>query len=516
MLKSYDVCIVGAGIAGSLLAERLARGGAKVALIEAGSRFSLTDRLTNLQRSWITGTPLWPWEMRGRDDYVDNSKDALGYEYPLNQLRVKGVGGSTLHWGGLAQRFRESDFETYTRYGYAADWPITYTELEPYYVQAEHEIGVSGEQNPDDPPRSAPLPMPAFPPSYIGKLWIPVLERQGVVANFTSEARNSIPYRGRSQCVAYAMCRTCPSGARYSADFHADLAIRTGHCDLFERTVARLLEVDRAGHVKSLQVTDIDGRSREIQARFFVVAAHAIESARLLQLSGIDRYLDSIGRYLMEHWYLGFGGMQEHQLYPGRIGFDTLESVHFYDGKERFRRGAIKLEFGSGHNEPIAEAMQQGLAGRQVQKLDCEQFGYRLSLGAEVEHAPNPESRVTLHTQKKDMFGDPVPVIRFVLSEFDRATHDSAARIVQDLLTAKGVKDIRPGQQFGPGGHHMGTCRMGNDPATSVTDRNAAVHGFDNLFCAGSSLFTTGGARQPTLTIAALSLRLAEHLSTLG
>lgn len=516
MLKKYDVCIIGAGIAGSILAERLARNGAQVALIEAGNRFSLADRLTNLQRNQILGTPQWPWVLTKRDEYEDRSKDSLGYDYPLNELRVKAVGGSTLHWGGLAQRLRESDFETRNRYGYGADWPLSYAELEPYYVDAEREIGVSGAQNPDDPPRSKPLPMPAFPPSHAAGLWLPVLAQRGIAPNWTSEARNSIAYRDRSRCVAYASCNVCPSGARYSADFHAELAVRTGRCDLFQETVGRILECDQPGHVRTLHASRLDGSDEGITARYFVVASHAIESARLLLLSGFGRYLDAIGRNLMEHWYLGIAGYQADQLYPGRIGFDTLESVHYYDGNDRKSRGAIKLEFGANHQEPLREALRKGIRRSEIPDYDCKHFGYRLSIGAETEHVPNPDSRVTLHAHKTDMFGDPIPVVKFALGELDYNTHEIAQNILTDLLEARGAREISILQKLGPGGHHLGTCRMGVDPEHSVTDRNAAVHGFDNLFCAGGSLFSSGGARQPTLTIAALSLRLAEHLSTRG
>ena len=510
--RTYDVCILGAGIAGGLVAHELARHGRKVLIVEAGSHFDFNRRLEQLRRHEILGDPLWPWTQDGRDEFVDSSSDELGYSYSLNQLRVKAVGGSTLHWGGLAQRLRESDFRSHTTYGYGMDWPIQYAEIEPYYCRAEWEIGVSGVQNPDDPPRSKPFPMPAFPHGYYQRLWFPAAERLGMRLSAVSHARNSKPYAGRSQCVAYAICRLCPSGARYSADRHIHLAEVTGNCDLLTETVARRIETDSNGRVTRVHVSGLDGREFDVKADNYVVACHAIESARLLLLSGVGNDADQVGRNLMEHLYLGMGGFQSEHLYPGRIGFGTLESNHYYDGPERKDLGAIKIEFGNRAYNTLRHGINDGQWGTELAKHDDELFGKWLEVGAETEHRPNPNSRITLDPDITDQFGDPAPHIHFELSEVDRRTHDFAAGILTKLLEARGVKDVTVTQRFGPGAHHMGTCRMSRRPEDGVVDEHCRVHGLKNLYVAGSSVFPTSAARQPTLTIAALSLRLADRI----
>jgi len=512
MLDQYDICIIGAGLSGALLGEASARSGAKVVLLEAGKKWPLKDRMSQLTRNQVLGEPQWPWVEPDRDLYEDTSRVSLGRRYPLNSARVQGVGGSSLHWGGLAQRMRESDFKTYSTYGMAIDWPISYADLEPYYVRAEHEIGVSGRQNPDDPYRSAPLPMDRFPPGYDEKLWEPVLEKMGVSYGYTTQARNSASYRGRSPCIAYSVCNICPSGARYSSDFHVDLAEKTGRCDLLTQTVARRIETDSSGTVTSVQANSPTG-DVEVRAKTYVVAAHAIESARLLLLSGIDRYADHIGHYLMEHWYGGVGGYQRDQLFPRRIGFHGLESNFFYDGAERAERGAFKLEFDVPSPHRVGSELKSGIWGKELRTRDCERFGHWLGLTTEVEHQPHEKSFVGLSDKLTDKYGDPAPHINFYLDQVDRTTFDQSIVAAQKLLEARGVKDTEVTHQYVEAAHHMGTLRMANSNDEGVVDRNCKVFGTSNLYCAGSSTFTTGGARQPSLTIAALALRLADHLA---
>ena len=510
--KPYDLCIMGAGMAGSMLAAVAARRGMRVVVIEAGPRFDFSLRLDQLRRHKVLGEPLWPWKNTGRDTYSDSSKDELGYSYTLNRSRVKAVGGSTLHWGGMAQRLQISDFETASRYGLGQDWPIRYDDLEPYYGWAEREIGVSGEPLRSDPPRSTPYPMPGFPMSYEDAAWVPVAEKLGIDVDPVSHARNKELYKGRSPCIAYSVCNLCPSGARYSAHFHMEEAERSGNCLLLTETVARRIELT-GNRVTSLHATRLDGSEIEIRAKHFAVTAHAVESARLMLLSGLGNQSGQLGRNLMEHWYVAAGGFGKERNFPGRIGFTTLESHSFYDGAERHDRGAIKIEFGSGSRDPLVTHSNDGVWGTPLATMDCNEFGHWIDVGAEIEHQPNPNSRVTLDPEKKDMFGDPAPHIHFSLSDIDHRTHRRAVEIVTTLLEARGLRDIKQTIAYGWAHHHMGTCRMSADPAMGVVDSDCRVHGIDNLYVVGSSVFPTGGARQPTLTIAALALRLADQLT---
>jgi choline dehydrogenase-like flavoprotein len=505
--------VVGGGIAGALVATIATRKGLNVLLIEAGSRFDFNDRLMQIRRKQILREDLWPWENETRDVFVDSSRENIGSRYTLNRSRIKAIGGTTLHWGGKALRLRESDFKTSSLYGLGIDWPISYAELEPWYCLAEWEIGVSGTPNQSDPPRSKPYPMSAFPVGYNESKWIPVANKLGISLDNVSHARNSKAYKGRSQCQAYSVCSACPTGAKYSADVHIQEAENSGRCEILTNTVARRIDVDGSGKVTAVHASSLDGAEYSISASNYVIAAHAIESARLLLLSNVGNHADQVGRHLAEHWYIEGLGLNSDRDYPSRIGFSTLESSHFYDGKDRVERGAINLEFGS-VADPLDDVLDQNIWGQKLADLDCTNFGRRIGLAAELEQQPNPNSRVTLDPNVKDRFGDPAPHIHFAFTDTDRKTQRRAHEIIGTILEARGLTDIKVTDRLIRAHHHIGTCRMSDDPDKGVVDRNCRVYGTNNLYLAGSSVFPTCGATQPTLTIAALALRLADHLTS--
>jgi choline dehydrogenase-like flavoprotein len=513
-LKRYDLVVVGAGVAGALLAAEATRRGRTVALVEAGRRFDFANRLTQLKHYQTFGDPRWPYEHVERDLYTDSSLQSTGSGYPLEHYRLKGVGGSTLHWGGRINRLLPTDFHTASLYGMAADWPISYDELEVYYSRADWELGVSGTHHSSLPPRTRDYPNPGFPSSVDDALWLPVAERLGIAVYPISMAINSRPYAGRASCLAFSACNICPSGARYSADFHVAEAEHTGLCDLFVNTVARRVDVNGSGSVQALHVSSLDKKEREIQGTNYVIAAHTVESARLLLLSNCGNHSDQLGRHFMEHVYLKAGGhLRGRRFYPGRVGYETLESLSYYHGDDRRERGGVKLEF-TFNKDPLDDMDSQSKWGKALAKHDRENFGRWLGINAETELQPNPESRISLDPNVRDLFGDPVPHIHLAFGAVDRRTQLRAAEIVRQLLWEAGVRDISqdPLSAYSYAAHHMGTCRMADNPEAGVVDSNCRVHGISNLYVVGGSVFPSGGAVQPTLTIAALSLRLADHL----
>jgi choline dehydrogenase-like flavoprotein len=515
--KRYDLVIVGAGMAGGLLAAEATRRGRSVALIEAGGRFDFNRRLAQLKRNQ-TFADRWPnewqYEIPGRDRFTDSSRQSVGCDYLLKYHRVKGVGGTTLHWGGRINRLLPSDFRTAALYGMGVDWPVTYEELEPYYSRADWELGVSGTDHPALPPRSRDYPNPGFPFSVDDAVWMPVAQRLGITLHPISFAINSRPYAGRSQCLAFATCQVCPSGARYSADVHVARAEQTGLCDLFTNTVARRIEVNGSGAVQAIHVSSLDKQQREIQGASYVIAAHTIESARLLLLSNCGNHSDQVGRHFMEHIYVHGGGtLPGQRFFPARVGYEVMESLSYYQGDDRRERGGVKLEF-TFNNDPLGAMEDRGLWGKAIAQYDRDNFGRWVGINAETEHQPNPDSRISLDATTRDLFGDPVPHIHLAFGDIDRRTQRRAGEIIRQLLWEAGVRDatVDPLSSFSFASHHLGTCRMSDDPDTGVVDRNCRVHGIDNLFVVGGSVFPTAGALQPTLTIAALSLRLADHL----
>ena len=508
---NYDVCIIGSGVAGALVAASCVREGKRVVILEAGGRFDRARRFEQLEEYLVSGTP-WPYEHGARDRYVDMSPD---FRYELASTRVKAVGGSTLHWGGTSQRLHPADFRTRTLYGYGDDWPISYDDLEPYYVLAEHELGVAGDSSVHAANRSALYPMPAFQDSFSDPVWRHAAARIGATVEKVPYAKNTVPRAGRPQCQSFSTCTICPIGAQYSADVHVAEAEASGLCDVLTNTVARRIEVDARGRATAVHATTLAGDDTVVVATEVVVAAHAIESARLLLLSGVGNANDNVGRNLMEHFYASGQAVVPHEFYPGRIGFETLQSSSYYNGEERRNTGAIKLELGQGV-DPLSSAGAKGLWGKALAEYTDEHFGHLAGVSAETEHRPHRDSRVDLDPGVKDLFGDPVPRLHFRLDEFSHATRARGAAIIARLLEAADGTDIMTTDTPRWAAHHLGTCRMAADAETGVVDRDLKVFGTSNLYVVGSGAFTTGGAVQPTLTIAALALRLGERICGKG
>ena len=509
MLTGHDVdlCVIGAGPAGALIADACAARGIRTLLVEAGPRLDRANRAAQQRRFLTLGESPWP-----RDPARDVFTNASAFSYPLNVNRVRAVGGTTLHWIGMAPRLRESDFRTATTFGLGVDWPLQYADLEPYYVRAERELGVSGVKGPDDPWRSAPYPMEPFPDSYSDSLWRRAADTLGIRLSSMPVAKNNgRAYDGRPTCTTFSTCPICPGGAQYSADWHAFKAERSGHCEILPDTTVRRIEMDAAGRVRLLHATTRDGAPHEIRARAVVVAASAIETARLLLLSRVGS-TELVGRHLMEHWKVAAYGLSAERDYPNRIGFPTLTSYHVYEGKDRGERGAVRMLFPNPGDPLESFARQPGRWGRAMARHDCDTFGHMRRVEVSVEHIPNRDSRVTLDPTVTDCFGDSAPRLHFVLGERDHRTLDVARAALHTVADAARLTDVHVGTTFYGGAHLMGTCRMSAREEDGVADPTALVYGTRNLYLAGSSLFPTGGAVNPTLTIAALSMRLADHL----
>lgn len=520
---NHDLCVIGAGPAGATISYLLARRGWKVLLLDAGRQFDPSQRFEKATDFVRLGINPWPSNLPARDRFVATGE----IEYDLNGTRLFGVGGTTLHWGGLANRLHADDLAMRTHYGVAVDWPITYDQLEPFYLKAERLIGVAGPVTmPFRSPRSGPFPMPAFAFGPTDHYWGEVCRRVGVTIHETAWAKNSVPYDGRPACSAFGSCiPVCPIGARYSADHHVAKSVETGNVTLLtERCVRRLLVEGDGTAVTGVLAARVDGSTEVHRADAYVVAAHAVERARLLLLSassahagGLGNGGDQLGRNLMEHWYVhGEARLRDRRFHPFRIGFDMAECHQFYSRPDRDAAGAVKLELSDRIASPLGIARSSKLWGEALARTIEAEFGRTIGISGETEQLPYAESRITLHRSEVNVFGDPIPVVHFHLGDYERQTRRKATEVISMILGASdaeriSVEDWRT--TLGWASHHLGTCRMGANPATSVVDPNLRIHGLRNAFVLGSAVFPTGGAAQPTLTIVALAVRLAEHLA---
>ncbi|MDS0284528.1 GMC family oxidoreductase [Haloarcula onubensis] len=537
--SSPDVCIVGSGVAGALVAYELSKAGFEVVVLEAGPRFDTSNRLDRMETAIRPGNSITDiWDVGGERDRFSSSGEVF---YGLNKTRVKGVGGTTLHWLGVTPRFHEKDFEMQTRYGLASDWPISYEDLRPYYARAEEELGVAGgTDNPFTPPRENDYPMPAFPPSYSDSLYAEACDELGIEMHSVPQARNSEPYDGRSACVGYSTCiPVCPSRAKYSADVHVAKAEDHG-ARVIDRAPVQRLEHDDAGETVEAAVYETpDGSQHRQTADTFVLACGAVEIPRLLLLSESETYPNGlanssglVGKYFMDHPQVTVTAELDQPTNQEPIGYQTSESHQFYDHEEP-TPGSIKLVFMNKNPPNTAEAAMrggdEGVRGEMTDVFTGDVWGddqldwmreqgpnRKLKLLAVPEMLPQKRNEVTLDRTTTDDHGNPVPDVSYSIGSHAAETMEYIRELQHDILDEMGATILHESDLSQPSiaSHKLGTTRMGTDPETSVVTPSLRTHDLENLYVSSGSVFVTGGAMNPTLTIAALALRLADHLSS--
>jgi choline dehydrogenase-like flavoprotein len=303
-----DVCIVGAGAAGGIMALELARRGISVVVLESGPRHEFSQRGQYVRR-YVKHENPWRTPLPELDRHTVGGTSP----YHLDGRRARGLGGSTLHWEGYTLRLHADDFRLRSLYGIADDWPISYQDLEPYYARAEETLGVAGAA--DDPwasPRSTPFPLPAFPFSHSDQLFAPACRSLGIRVHHLPQARNSVAYGGRPQCQACGTCHVCPTGAKASIDLtHVPQAEATGNARVLTNATVFKLEVEDSGEVSAAVYARPDKVPHRLTARVFVAAAGAVETPRLLLMSaartcpdGVANSSGLVGKFFMSHPYV--------------------------------------------------------------------------------------------------------------------------------------------------------------------------------------------------------------------
>lgn len=533
-----DVCIIGAGPAGAILAAELAEREHAVVILDAGPRFDDTDREKRMERELRPSFRRSDvWDMGGPRDAFSVSGPI---NYDMNATRVKGVGGTTLHWQGQSQRLHPEDFEMESRHGVADDWPISYDDLEPYYTMAEQELGVAGAPSPFGGERSGPYPMEAHERSYLDQVLQAGFTSNDIELHACPMAINSQSYDGRPACQGFGTCNpVCPSRAKYSAEVHIDRAEAAGATIITNAPVARLAH-DDAGERVTAAMIDRPGTPDSVRARTFVIAAGGIETARLLLLSASSSHPDGlangsglVGRRFMEHPSVKLEARLDKPSRQHLIGFDTSISEQYY-GHDDGPTGSMVLQIDNDHgdtpaeaalaggttlnrmlNEPPGAALRQQTFGDALLDHVSDRYGHGIGIVAMVEQLPDPENRITLSDDVTDDEGNPGPDLHFRVGSDTQETLTNAMEVLSAIVDALPVSDVReigtprtPSFVF----HHMGTARMGEDRTNSVVDADLRAHEVDNLYLSSSAVFVTSGAAPPTLTIAALTLRLADHL----
>jgi glucose dehydrogenase len=542
--RDFDVVVVGAGVAGAMVAYRLAQAGARVLILEAGSRNRSRTQMVGAYATASAKTPHSPYAQVEADTKAPSSDVSILYyeQPPLPHTQYKSAyerrtGGSTWHWLGHTPRMVRADFRMKSQYGGGrkfpdglVDWPLSYDDIEPWYCEAEWEMGVAGSHKEWDglfgSPRSKPFPMSMIWPSY-SDIWIS--ERingkkfQGTeyLVRSTPSARNSALYDGRPPCAGNSICvPLCPIGAKYDGSVHVGKAVANG-ASLWEQCVVTKLDKDADGSVHTVHFVTYGGVSQSVTAEIVVVAAHAIETPKLLLLSGIANSSDQVGRNLMDHLSKSTFGIAPERLFPFRGPPSTSGIESFRDGDFRRVRAGFRVSLNndgwSRKGTPYAEIVDfvsnQQLIGTDLQSALFERATRQLRLSCSVEVSPDANNRVELST-KTDALGIPQPKITFTPSEYSLKGLAQATKTLADIFSRIGATEVSLGteNEYDGAGHIMGTCRMGKDRKSSVVDAQCRSHDHRNLFIVGSSVFPTVGSPNPTLTIAALALRAAQDI----
>jgi glucose dehydrogenase len=383
--------------------------------------------------------------------------------FAVDDTRTIGLGGTSRRWSGVLSRLAPADFRAGTRYGGGrADWPIAYEDLEPYYCRAESAMGVRGGRYlpAAEPPRACPYPFeirryvsPArlFPDRRLGFVPLPMSSRDGSVAALRL-AEVEVP----------------------------KLASYPGVALLVERTA---IAVRDEGETAALVVQDAQGATEEIRASAVVIAAGVFETARLLLASRNERHPAGLGN---------------------RSGFlGSHFTVHPADRFEVPRGGSLKPPGGIHRTYAFAERLRQAGLGAAHADLHLQPESAMVEMMLETETAA--ANRFELDAAGRAR-------LRFAFTERDRGTIAEAGKIGRGLLRAIAAEGARPTAQGRLWFHPAGLCRMAGDERGGVVDGDCRVFGTRNVYVAGAAVFPTAGSSNPTLTVVALSMRLADHL----
>lgn len=491
-----DICIIGAGAAGLSLVEGLKASGLSVLLIESG-----------------------PAQASPADDPL-NDGTSNDPTYPFQSARARALGGTTTRWTGACIPLAAEDFTQRNHIPHSG-WPITAADLAPYYAAARAHFGL--------PPLQTSL--------QTGPFATGALSQQTV--HFSTPLN---------------------LGQRFKLDLDQNPTIKC----LLNGSVTQLRTSTAGTNINSVTVQTGPDTTLTIHAKCTVLAAGGIENARLLLASntihshGIGNHHDVVGRYHMEHPIQSLGilalahGPTAARPFTNKTKAPPTEQTFGLHHVIRAEHGLMDMHIRLHRYHPV-EATPAIIAAKQLERSGnwrglgnyLAQHGTRLSttvlpytlwhlhnklrvaasfshvrLRAFVENPPDPDNRITLST-KTDCFGHPLPHLHYRTTAQTRDSITRSMSLMADDLARRGIghlthspDDIAHLSPYDAHGlHHMGSTRMATDPRHGVVDANLCVHGMSNLFITGSSVFTTGGAANPTLTISALSLRLADHLT---
>jgi choline dehydrogenase-like flavoprotein len=504
------VVVIGTGAGGGVLANELAQKGVSVVALEAGGRYLPEDYIND------------EWESFGQLAWLDPRTTSGDWRVArdfsgLPAWIVKAVGGTTIHWAGASIRFQEHEWKALSTYGHVPganllDWPIDAAEMAPWYDLAETKLGVTLTGG------RAGLP---------GNNNYKVFEKGAKALGYTEVhtgrmAINSADYDERLPCQQTGFCfQGCKWGAKWSAAY-TDIprGEATGNLEVRDRCHVLRIEHDAAGRVTGVVYADRDGVEQFQAARVVCVAGNSIESPRLLLNSASSMFPDGlanssgqVGRNYMRHTtgsvYAVFD--KPVRMWRGTTMAGIVQDEARHDPSRGFVGGyeletlALGLPF-------MAAFLDPGGWGREFTSA-LDSYENMAGLWIVGEDMPQETNRITLNTAVTDAFGLPVPDVHFTDHPNDIAMRNHAYERSIAMYKAVGATRTFPTPPY-PSTHNLGTNRMSENPRDGVVDRWGRAHDVPNLFVSDGSVFTTGAAENPTLTIVALAIRQADHLAS--
>jgi choline dehydrogenase-like flavoprotein len=533
-----DFVVIGSGAAGGIIAKELSENGYRVVVLEQGPYLTekdfIHDEIKVLNQDLLTNHPdLQPNTFRKTPDEKAKRQRAVAY----GRL----VGGTSTHFTANFWRFHEIDFHERSKVGPVpgaalADWPITYADLEPYYTKVEWEIGVSGLANasPFDPPRSKPYPMPPLPVKSGGVIFERAARKLGWNPFPAPMAILSQPRPGRSACINCGFCLgfACEVGAKSSSLATAiRMSEKTGRCEIRPNSYVHRIELDANGRATGAVYFDEKRDIQRQKSKAVVVCANGAETPRLLLLSANKQFPDGlanssgmVGKHLMFNSGALSVGVFEHPLNDYK-GFAVSRVLHdFYEldpDKVGFHGGGgldarfdmTPINFALGGLPPGSPRWGKGF-----KDALSHNFTRTVEILCHGTSLPVENNSFSLDPDLKDAWG--LPALRMTYKDHpdDVKLSNWLNARAAELLEAAGAEKhwSYPAGEQEFSVHLLGTCRMGNDPKTSVINSDHQTHDVKNLFlCDGSSLVTSGRG-QPTMTIEALAFRAGDRIRALA
>jgi choline dehydrogenase-like flavoprotein len=551
--KVYDAIVVGSGASGGWVAKKLTESGLEVLMLEAGPPRVPTKDFTE---------HVWPYQLKYRgfgnkrallenqpvqrlcyacDDYshqffVNDHENPYitPADKPFMWIRGRQVGGKTFCWARESYRYSDYEFKAASRDGYGEDWPFSYRDLEPYYDKVEDFIGVSAsreglEQMPDGkflPPMNLPCG------SLLAKKVIE--EKFGWRVMPDRVANLTVPHNGRPACH---YCNECQRGCYTASYFNSPsvtlpAAARTGRFTLVSDAVVSHVVMDHdEPRARGVHYIDRNTKAhREAYARVVVVAAAALESTRILLNSrsprfpaGVGNSQGVLGHYLMDHFTIEGGGgvmpsLKSSKREPTGNPAGFLIAKYVNTGSNRngnFLRG-YRFD-GDASQDLYGQSFGAPGFGLSWRKRVREEIPYYFSIEAQGECLPDYKNFVELDPEVKDAWG--IPALR-IQASYGENEHAQAKAMRQDLMNVMEALKLenlqKPSERlsvFGKNIHECGTARMGIDPKKSVLNAYNQVHDVKNVFVTDGASFVTQGCYEPTLTIMAVSCRVADYIA---